>query len=119
MYDTIGDIVALIHSSLLGVPELSGGGVTVSPGSPVFQLMSDGSDIFYPPNYGNKNKNENEDEVDNENQLKYNVDYADLNETEIDVVLHPLFINEAAYNEKDIAFMLMLRMEVEVEIVTI
>ena len=105
----VGDIMGLIHSSLQGGQELAGG-VTVTTGSPIFQLMSDGSDILYIPN-NNETKNENQSQ--NENEVKYaveNVESLDTNE-----VLYPMFINEAAYNEKDIAFVLMSKIELDVQ----
>ena len=109
--------MGLIHSSLQGGQELAGG-VTVSTGSPIFQLMSDGSDILYTPNIKktineNKNKNENENENENKNEVKYNIEESESLET--NEVLYPMFINEAAYNEKDIAFVLMSKIELDVQ----
>ena len=121
----------MIHRSLQGAPELTEG-VTVSSGTPVFERMTDGSDIYFPPNYKNKNKNENKDSNDNvtdtnkdhnkndsknEDEIEYNVEYAGSNET--NELLYPLFINEAAYNEKDIAFMLMLKIELDLQIISL
>lgn len=124
-----GDIAALIHRSLQGAPELTGD-VTVSPGSPVFELMTDGSDIYYPPNRKNKNKitnetvtdtnkdqDKNESKNEDQNEIDYNVEYVELRET--NELLYPVFINEAAYNEKDIAFLLMIKIELDLQIMAI
>lgn len=138
-----GDIAALIHRSLQGAPELTGG-VTVSTGCPVFELMADGSEIFFPPKYKNKNnnydcnanitktnkgqnecenKNDNRNKFgdannnENEDEMEYHIEYAGSRET--DELLYPLFINEAAYNEKDIAFLLMLKIELDLQIIVL
>lgn len=92
--------------------------------------MTDGSDIYYPPNRKNKNKNGNEnitetnkDQNKNEsknedfNEVEYNVEYAGSNAT--NELLYPVFINEAAYNEKDIAFLLMIKIELELQIIAV
>ena len=103
--------MGLIHSSLQGGQELAGaGGVTVTTGSPIFQLMSDGSDILYIPN--NKST-KNESKKESENEVKYALEEVESLDTK--EVLYPMFINEAAYNEKDIAFVLMSKIELDVQ----
>lgn len=92
--------------------------------------MADGSDIYYPSNRKNKNKNgnetitetnedqnKNESKNEDQNQMEYNVEYVEFRAT--NELLYPLFINEAAYNEKDIAFLLMLKIELDLQIIAI
>jgi hypothetical protein len=96
----------LIHPNLQGAPEL-GGGTTVKIGDPIFQVMSDGSNI----NYIGSEKVEGNDDSD-----KYRIVYSSIEST--DEILYPMFINEAAYNEKDIAFNLMIKYETTVNIIS-
>jgi hypothetical protein len=92
----------LIHSSLQGAPELVGG-TTIASGSPIFQVMADASNICY---------------SDDENAAtQYRIEYTSEKQQNSSEPLYPMFINEAAYNEKDIAFVLMLRREVDVSVV--
>jgi hypothetical protein len=95
--------------------------------------MTDGSDIYFPPNRKNRNKNSDENTIEtnkdqnknesekkegeDENENEYNVEYAGSNET--NELLYPVFINEAAYNEKDIAFLLLSKMEFDLQIIVV
>lgn len=97
-----GSITGLIHSSLQGAPELMGG-TTVTSGSPIFQVMADASTMCY---------------TDDENAAtKYRIEYTEEKQQTNSEPLYPMFINEAAYNEKDIAFLLMLKKEIDVSVV--
>jgi len=159
--DETGQISALIHPNIQGQPELTGG-TAVTRGSPVFQTLRDGDDIFY-----------GEDIKDARPGYVYRVEHASVSNSEFSAEmslsvspdmesrrglsdvgskrkrsavsslaavasggdmesrgfsrlledddvedLYPMFINEAAYNEKDIAFVLMRRTERLVSIVT-
>ena len=99
----------MIHPSLQGAPELIGG-TTLSAGCPMFQIMSDGSDIFY-------NYDSNHDIIQRDNQPQYCIEYRD--ERISNELLYPMFINEAAYNEKDIAFYLMHERELTISVVAV
>jgi hypothetical protein len=78
------------------------GGTTVKSGSPIFQVMADASTIYY---------------SDDENAVtKYRIEY-NAEKQHASEPLYPMFINEAAYNEKDIAFLLMLKLELDVSVV--
>lgn len=107
MKKKLGLITALIHPSLQGAPELQGG-TTISLGDPIFQVMSDGSNINYSGSGENKGNNDGSDE--------YRIVYTSVDTTE--ELLYLMFINEAAYNEKDIAFHLMIKYETTVNIIT-
>ena len=54
---------------------------------------------------------------DNERMPKYKIEYAQ--EETCPELLYPMFISEAAYNEKDIAFMLMQKLDLDVEIICV
>lgn len=136
--DAMGRISALIHPLLQGRHELMGG-VTIKKGSPVFQTLRSGEDIYY-----------GEDTCASKEGYIYRVErasatgsefsaeagrVADDGETagsgkrkrgsmntsgshETDEELYPMFINEAAYNEKDVAFVLMRKTEQIISIVS-
>jgi hypothetical protein len=79
------------------------GGTTITSGSPIFQVMADASNICY---------------SDDKNvATQYRMEYTAEKQQNSSEPLYPMFINEAAYNEKDIAFVLMLRREVDVSVV--
>ena len=82
------------------------GGTTISVGDPIFQIMSDGRDMLYTQGETNTTGN----------LPAYRIDYA--GSTTCNELLYPQFINEAAYNEKDIAFILTLRRQIEVTMLT-
>ena len=103
-----GAIAALIHPSLQGAPELVGG-TTLCVGNPVFQIISDGSDIFF-----NYNDSCGIVQKDDDPQCRIEYRTGRINKE----LLYPMFINEAAYNEKDIAFYLMHERDLTVSIVT-
>lgn len=69
--------------------------------------MADGCDIYYAGN--NLEASEK-----NKSLPKYKIEYA--REDTCTEILWPLFINEAAYNEKDTAFMLMRKVTVDVDV---
>jgi hypothetical protein len=103
----LGEISALIHPNLQGASEL-GGGTTIKIGDPIFQVMSDGSNINYAGS---------EDSIDNDSSSnKYRISYPSVEST--NETLYLMFINEAAYNEKDIAFNLMIKYETSVDILS-
>lgn len=64
--------------------------------------MADGSNICYT-------------DVDENQSTTYRIEYAAEKHTSES--LYPMFINEAAYNEKDIALLLMTKRELDVLVV--
>lgn len=98
-------IAALIHPRLHGTPELSRG-TAIAPGDPIFQVMSNGDDILY-------KIDANGSLLQQDSDPQFNIIYSIINSKES---VYPLFINEAAYNEKDIAFLLMHKKEIDIAI---
>ena len=96
----------MIHPTLQGAPEMSGG-TTIRCGDPIFKLVADGSDLHFAAHNVEAN----------ERMPKYKIEYAQV-ET-CPELLYPMFISEAAYNEKDIAFMLMRKLDIDVEIIRV
>jgi hypothetical protein len=100
-----GNICALIHPSLQGAAELNGG-TTIKVGDPIFENITDGSPVMFtgfddaviPRNY----RIEKAAATENTN---YRAEEA-LECSSVELY-YPMFINEAAYNEKDIDFVLM------------
>lgn len=92
-----GNITALIHERLQGASELQGN-TRITLGSPIFQVMANNAAV----NYITYDENGVYD-------YPYRIEYA-AEDTTTDV-LFPMFINEAAYNEKDVAFVLMRKLE--------
>lgn len=138
--DREGFISGLVHPSLQGAPELQGG-TCVGINSPVFQALQDSADILYGPDHATKNEgyvyriesvNSMKSMFTSEvttNAGRSGTETHTIKDTSTnagaDISLeaptgpwYPMFINEAAYNEKDIAFVLMNRREVKVSIVT-
>jgi aspartoacylase len=119
--DVDGNITGLVHPTLQGGAELNGGTI-VKVGDPIFQMLHDSSTIYFrglneetasnfkvevagPQSAGKRKRDESN--VEEEPQWSESV-----------TVFYPMFINEAAYNEKDIAFVLMRKLEMKQSIVT-
>eukprot|EP00510_Aplanochytrium_minuta_P002455 CAMPEP_0184022352 /NCGR_PEP_ID=MMETSP0954-20121128/10555_1 /TAXON_ID=627963 /ORGANISM="Aplanochytrium sp, Strain PBS07" /LENGTH=344 /DNA_ID=CAMNT_0026304711 /DNA_START=147 /DNA_END=1181 /DNA_ORIENTATION=+ len=87
--DNSGNITAFIHESLLGIPELQEGSNIVS-GAPIFQTLGGETVHFNPKDYS-------------------------ISSEDIEAGIFPMFVNEAAYYEKDVAFYLTKRVYKTVE----
>ena len=83
------------------------GGTSIVCGDPIFKLMADGSEIYFASH----------DAEASEGKPMYKIEYA--HENTCNELLWPMFISEAAYNEKNIAFMLMRKMDLDLEIVCV
>ena len=81
--DKAGNITAFVHESLLGIPELQEGS-TINRSSFIFQTLGGESIQFDPADYG-------------------------ISDEDVDKGIYPMFVNEAAYYEKDVAFFLTKR----------
>eukprot|EP00511_Aplanochytrium_stocchinoi_P002461 CAMPEP_0204823186 /NCGR_PEP_ID=MMETSP1346-20131115/1285_1 /ASSEMBLY_ACC=CAM_ASM_000771 /TAXON_ID=215587 /ORGANISM="Aplanochytrium stocchinoi, Strain GSBS06" /LENGTH=340 /DNA_ID=CAMNT_0051949735 /DNA_START=125 /DNA_END=1147 /DNA_ORIENTATION=+ len=78
-----GNITAFIHDDLQGIKELQNGS-TITEGCPIFQTLNGETIKFEPGEYN-------------------------LTEEDMKAGIYPMFVNEAAYYEKDVAFYLTKR----------
>ena len=117
-----GNITGLVHPTLQGAAELNGGTV-VKVGDPIFQMLHDNSTIHFEGlNGGNDVANYKVEVAGSQSSGKRkrddNAEEGQPHSSGSVTVFYPMFINEAAYNEKDIAFVLMQKLEMKQSVVT-